>query len=68
MQSNVETKPSNATALQLLTKKQVADMLACSVRMVERLVASGKLTAIKIRGAVRFRLSDVEQIILKGAA
>jgi excisionase family DNA binding protein len=52
----------------LLRKKQVADMLACSVRMVERLVASGKLTAVKIRGAVRFRLSDVEQIIAKGAA
>jgi excisionase family DNA binding protein len=43
-------------------------MLGCSVRMVERLVASGQLTAVKIRGAVRFRLSDVEQIMMKGAA
>jgi excisionase family DNA binding protein len=53
--------------LQLLTKKEVARLLACSVRMVERLVASGTLAAVKIRGAVRFRLSDVEQIIVKGA-
>ena len=51
----------------LLRKKEVASRLACSARMVERLVASGRLTAVKIRGAVRFRLSDIEQIILKGA-
>ena len=50
----------------LLRKKDVARLLACSVRMVERLVAAGTLTAVKIRGAVRFRLSDVEQI-MKGA-
>jgi excisionase family DNA binding protein len=68
MQIDVESKPSNPAALQLLTKKQVARMLACSIRMVERLVASGKLATVKIRGAVRFRLSDVEQIIVKGAA
>ena len=52
----------------LLRKNEVASRLACSNRMVERLVASGKLTAVKIRGAVRFRLSDVEQIIVRGAA
>jgi excisionase family DNA binding protein len=52
----------------LLRKKEVASRLACSGRMVERLVASGKLTTVKIRGAVRFRLSDVEQIMMKGAA
>jgi excisionase family DNA binding protein len=52
--------------MRLLTKKQVANLLACSVRMVERLVASGTLTAVKIRGAVRFRSSDIEQIMMKG--
>ena len=61
-------KPVGMEKEKLLRKKQVAEMLACSVRMVERLVASGSLTAVKIRGAVRFRLSDVEQIIVKGAA
>jgi excisionase family DNA binding protein len=53
-------------AERLLRKKEVASLLACSIRMVERLVAAGTLTAVKIRGAVRFRLSDVEQI-MKGA-
>jgi len=61
-------KKSNVVAYQLVTKKEVARLLACSVRMVERLVASGTLTAVKIRGAVRFRLSDIERIIMKGAA
>jgi excisionase family DNA binding protein len=59
---------SNGASPQLVTKKEVARLLACSVRMVERLVASRTLTAVKIRGAVRFRLSDVEQIMMKGAA
>ena len=61
-------KESNIASYQLVTKKEVARLLACSVRMVERLVASGTLTAVKIRGAVRFRLRDIEQIIMKGAA
>jgi hypothetical protein len=38
----------------LLTKKDVARLPACSIRMVERLVASRTLTAVIIRGAVRF--------------
>jgi excisionase family DNA binding protein len=52
----------------LVKKKEVASRLDCSARMVERLVASGKLTSVKIRGAVRFRLSDIEQIIARGTA
>ena len=68
MQNDVENKPGSPAGLQLLTKKQVANLLACSCRMVERLVASGTLTAVRIRGAVRFRSSDIEQIMMKGAA
>jgi excisionase family DNA binding protein len=48
-------KPGSPAGLRLLTKKDVARLLACSIRMVERLVASGTLTAVIIRGAVRFR-------------
>ena len=59
---------SNGASHQLVTKKEVARLLACSVRMVERLMASGTLTAVKIRGAVRFRLRDIQQITVKGAA
>ena len=66
MQNELENNVGKPAGLQLLTKKQVANLLACSVRMVERLVASGTLTAVKIRGAVRFRSSDIEQIMMKG--
>jgi excisionase family DNA binding protein len=66
MQSDVENNLGKPAGMQLLTKKQVANLLACSCRMVERLVASGTLTAVKIRGAVRFRSSDIEQIMMKG--
>ena len=68
MRNDIDNKPGKPAGLQLLTKKQVANLLACSVRMVERLVASGTLTAVKIRGAVRFRSSDIEQIMMKGVA
>jgi excisionase family DNA binding protein len=54
--------------LQLVTKQEAAKLLACSCRMIERLVASGALVKVKIRGAVRFRLSDIEQIVMKGEA
>lgn len=52
---------------QLLRKRQVAERLACSARTVERLVISGQLTKVSVRGGVRFRLSDVLQIVERGA-
>jgi excisionase family DNA binding protein len=57
---------SNRASLRLVTKKEVARLLACSTRNVERLVASGTLAVVKIRGAVRYRSSDIEQIMMKG--
>ena len=60
MQSDGDNKPGKPIGMQLLTKKQVANLLACSCRMVERLAASGTLTAVKIQGAVRFRLGQTE--------
>jgi len=47
----------------LLPKKVVAALLACSVRTLEREVQDGNLTRVKIRGAVRFRESEVNKII-----
>jgi hypothetical protein len=46
--------------MRLLTKKDVARLPAWSIRMVERLVASGTLTAVIVGGAVRFRLGQTE--------
>ncbi len=68
MEGDDENKEGKPAGMRLLTKKEVAKLLACSVRMVERLVASRTLTAVRIRGAVRFRSNDVEQIMMKGAA
>ena len=51
----------------LLRKREAAEMLACSQRHVDRLAVAGKLTRIKILGAVRFRLSQVQSLINGGS-
>jgi excisionase family DNA binding protein len=50
----------------LLRKKQVAELLACSLRTVEREASCGHLTRVKVRGGVRFRDSEVQKIINGG--
>jgi excisionase family DNA binding protein len=47
----------------LLRKKEVAALLACSERTVDRLVAVGRLARVKILGGVRFRLSEVQSLM-----
>ena len=47
----------------LLRKSEVAERLACSKRTVEREVQDGHLTRVKVRGSVRFRVSEVNAII-----
>ena len=47
----------------LLRKREVAEILACSLRTVEREANTGHLTRIKLRGGVRFRYSEVCKII-----
>jgi excisionase family DNA binding protein len=49
----------------LLRKKDVAEKLACSLRTVDRLVNTGRLTRVKVLGGIRFRLSQV-QILMNG--
>ena len=50
----------------LLRKKQVAEMLACSLRAVDRLVNAGRLSRVKILDGIRFRLSQVQTLINGG--
>jgi excisionase family DNA binding protein len=50
----------------LITKKEASQILSTSVRTVERIVASGKLVKIKLRGSVKFRLADVLKLVEKG--
>jgi excisionase family DNA binding protein len=47
----------------LLRKREVAERFACSLKTVEREVQDGNLTRVKIRGGVRFRESEVNEII-----
>ncbi|MFC5049551.1 excisionase family DNA-binding protein [Rubritalea spongiae] len=50
----------------LITKKEAASILSSSVRTVERIIASGAIEKIKIRGSVKLKLSQVLQIVEKG--
>jgi excisionase family DNA binding protein len=50
----------------LISKREVARLLACSVRTVERLVAVGALEKVMVLGAVRFRIYDVQKIVKEG--
>jgi predicted DNA-binding transcriptional regulator AlpA len=47
----------------LLRKKEVAALLACSTRTIDRLVCLGRLSRVYVIGGVRFRLSQVLAII-----
>jgi len=47
----------------LMTKREVAASLRCSTRTVDRLLASGKLTAVRVGGATRVRRSDLADYI-----
>jgi excisionase family DNA binding protein len=56
----------NQTPDRLLRKKEVAELLACSPRTIERLADSGGLSPVKLGRAVRYRESEIMAII-KGA-
>lgn len=52
----------------LLKSVDVAARLGISQRLVWRLRAMGKLPAVQIGRTTRFRLSDVQRLIERGAA
>ena len=47
----------------LLTKAEAAARLGVSVRTVERLVAAGRLPLVRVEGAPRLRVADVEAFV-----
>ena len=61
-----EAEMNATTEEKLLRKKQVAEVLACSLRTVDRLVAAGRLTRVKILGGIRFRWSQVQMLMNGG--
>lgn len=54
---------SSQQADRLLRANEVAEMLAISTRLVWRFRSEGKLPVVKIAGASRFRLSDVQHLM-----
>lgn len=52
----------------LLTPKEVAGLLSCSVQTVYDMARSGELVALKVRSEWRFRPSDVSAFQRQGAA
>jgi predicted DNA-binding transcriptional regulator AlpA len=50
----------------LLDRPEVVETLGLSPRTVERLAEQGYLTKIKVLGATRYRLSEVEAIVRHG--
>ena len=62
---NQETDNGNFNE-RLLRKKETAEKLAQSLRSIDRLVAAGKLTRVKVLSGIRFRLSEVQAIMNGG--
>lgn len=60
-------QPAVTLGEKLLRKNEVAALLACSGRTIDRLVSAGRLKRIKVLGAVRFQMSQVKSIIEGGA-
>ena len=56
-------KSSATAALRLLTKRQAAESLSISVRSVERLLQSRRLTAVRIGASTRIDPNDLEKLI-----
>jgi excisionase family DNA binding protein len=59
----IETAEPAGLVPQLLTKADVAMRLAISERKVEGLVASGRLSVIRIDTCIRFRETDVLRLL-----
>lgn len=61
---NAEYQPGGSTELEeLLTREDLAQILCCSTRTVDRLVASGDLPAIRIGKLVRFRPGQIRRLL-----
>ena len=50
-------------SLRQLTRKEVAEVLDVSLKVLDRLVRDGQIKPLKLGAKVRFRLSDVEAFL-----
>jgi excisionase family DNA binding protein len=68
--ANSKPKPqAEAVNSAILTKKEAADYVRCTVRYLERQVRAGRLRALKPTGKlVRFFRSDLDAFLESGAS
>ena len=59
----VSSDDGGMTSNPMLTKRETAAALRVSTRTVDRLIASGALSAVKVEGATRVRRGDLEAYI-----
>ena len=50
---------TNDKPVRLLTPKEAADYLSVSSRTLKRLVIEGSISAVRVRGSMRFRFEDL---------
>lgn len=62
-----ETLTDPASGDRLLKAREAAEILGVSTRMIWTLRSEGKLEAVEIGAARRFRLSDIRRIVAEGA-
>jgi excisionase family DNA binding protein len=62
---NVEGSEEGATMMRLLNKKEAAARLAVSVRTLDRMRSTGEISAVKVRGAVRFDPAAIDRYIMR---
>jgi excisionase family DNA binding protein len=64
-----EQPQAEAANSAILTKKEAANYVRCTVRYLERQVRAGRLRALKPTGKlVRFFRSDLDAFLLSGAS
>ena len=54
------------TSDRLIPSPQTAEVLGVSPRTIRRWAKQGLLDPVRVGGSTRYRLSDIEEIILKG--
>lgn len=55
----------NGSVPKLITKKRAAEMLAVSIRTIEREIARGLLPKVRVGRCIRLRIDDVYEYINK---
>lgn len=65
-QATHETLTDPSSGDRLLKASQAAERLGVSVRTVWLLRSTGKLEAVKVNAAIRFRASDIARIVRAG--